>query len=336
MFPQQFENALKRIEDHRQARAQEAHQEVRQVLEASEELKAWGIDTVLIGSYARHTSIHPGRDVDVFSKLSSLDTDASPDHVFSVCVRVLTDEYGARAEAQRRSVKIAFKSDHEDDRFSVDAVPAVKMGLHWAIPNRDPSAWAGDDRWVETNPERLTELTHKQNRQPILNGQGMYVPTVKFVRQIRRHHLGESKPGGLYFELLTYWAFNAGLENDGSFAEVLAEVLEFIAQRLDAAPGDPVMDPALNRPFEPRPTLAELQAAGTKFSELARMAHRALSEERCPAAALWRRILGQNRRGWCFTLPEGCDEQGREIAPIAAVSSRGPREAGSFGSDQHA
>jgi hypothetical protein len=333
-LPRQFGDALSRVEDHRQDRAQKAHQEVRSVLETSQQLKDWGIDTVLIGSYARHTSIHPGKDVDVFSKLASLDASASPNEVFDAFVRVLTEEYGSRARPQNRSVKIAFGSEDED-AFSVDAVPAVKMGSRWAIPNRDPSNWGGGGGWVETDPEKLTELTSRMNQQPTLNGQGMYVPTVKLMRQTRNYHLADLKPGGLYCELLTYWAFDAGIENDGSFAQVLAEVLESISHRLDAASDDPLMDPVLNRPFEPRPTLTELQAAATKFHELAQMAQTALAQERCPAAALWRRILGKNSRGWCFTLPEGCDEEGRQVAPITAISSRGSREAGSFGADKY-
>lgn len=334
-FPAQFENALSRIEDHRHDRAQKAHQEVRNVLESSEQLEAWGIDTVLIGSYARRTSIHPGKDVDVFSKLTGVDTNASPNEVFDTFVRVLTREYGARAEPQNRSIKIVFEFGDEDDRFGVDVVPAVRMGSRWAIPNRDRSIWAEGDRWVETDPERLTALAHGQNQKPVLNGQGMYVPSVRLMRQTRNHHLTDSKPGGLYFELLTYWAFEAGIENDGSFAEVLAEVLQSVSHGLSTAPDDPLVDPVLDRPLEPRPTVAELQAAATKFDELAQKARTALSEERCPAAASWRRILGKNSRGWCFTLPEGCDEEGREIAPITAISSRGSREAGSFGADQY-
>jgi hypothetical protein len=57
-----------------------------------------------------------------------------------------------------------------------------------------------------------------------------------------------------------------------------------------------------------------------------------LTMEACPAAAIWRRILGANQRGQCFPLPAGCDESGRRITPaVTAVTARGASEAGGFG-----
>ena len=79
-LPNQFKDALSRIEikGEKRARAIGAHSEIRSYLEENEILYKWGIDTVLIGSYARHTGIHPGHDVDVFSKLTNLDMKMEP------------------------------------------------------------------------------------------------------------------------------------------------------------------------------------------------------------------------------------------------------------------
>jgi tRNA nucleotidyltransferase (CCA-adding enzyme) len=148
----QFDESLALIDIGAKAtRAQEAHTEVRQVLETSETLRSWGIDTILIGSYARHTGIYPGKDVDVFSKMTKLDTSESPKNVFETLRNTLVGHYGRRATAQRRSVKVSFRSE-----FSVDAVPAVKSGTRWAIPNKNQAAWEElSSRWTETDPERL-------------------------------------------------------------------------------------------------------------------------------------------------------------------------------------
>lgn len=331
----QFEKALSLIEisGKKRERAIKAHEEMRAVLESSEELQKLGIDTVLIGSYARHTGIYPGRDVDVFAKLTKLDTSAEPRPAFERVCQVLVDHYGDRAEPQRRSIKVSF--DYDGDGFAVDAVPAVRLGERWALPNRDRDNWGDPDRrWIETDPEYLGELTRERNKNPKVDDQGAYVPTVKLVRQIRREHRGDEKPGGLYFELLTYWAFGAGVNGD-SFAGILAETLRSISGQL--ASGAVVIDPVLGKPYKPTPEPADLAAAASVFVQLADDAERALGESHCPAAAIWRRIIGRNDRGTCFPLPEGCDEAGRELAgAVTAVTARGSREAGGFGSCRHA
>jgi hypothetical protein len=329
-FPNQFEKALTTIEisGTKRDRAVEAHAELRGVLESSGELQKLGIDTVLIGSYARHTGIYPGRDVDVFAKLTKLDTSAEPGMVFDAVCRVLIDHYAERAQPQPRSIKVSF--DYDGDGFAVDAVPVVRYGERWALPSREREVWADPERrWIETDPEYLGTLTAKRNQQLQVGDQGAYVPTVKLIRQVRREHRGDAKPGGLYFELLTYWAFEDGI-NGSSFAEILAATLRSVAEQL--GDGKALIDPVLNEPYSPAPGPTDLAAASAAFSKLADQAERALGETRCPAGATWRRIIGRNDRGMCFPLPDGCDETGRELtAAVSAVAARGSREAGGFG-----
>jgi hypothetical protein len=222
---EQFEGALARIEvsGPKRDRAIKAHEEMRGVLEADPKLQEWGIETVLIGSYARRTGIYPGKDVDVFVKLTKLTTEsAQPATVYNRVRDVLVDHYGDRAKPQARSIKVEF--DFDGDGFAVDAVPAVRMGERWGIPRRKTELWESPDvaeRWVETDPEKLAELTTERNKSPKVGPQGAYVPTVKLLRQTRRHHLGDQKPGGLYFEILTFWAYQSGAITGDCFAEIL-------------------------------------------------------------------------------------------------------------------
>lgn len=327
----QFEAALSRIEitGKKRERAVAAQAEIREHLEGDDVLRGWGVDTVLIGSYARHTSIRPGKDVDVFTKLPELDTTANPSLVFETVRAVLVAKYGERAKPQARSIKVSFDEDGDD--FAVDVVPAVRMRARWGIPRRDTSRWADPDpdaRWVETDPEHLGELTIENNRLLTVDGRGAYVPTVKLVRQTRRHHRGDAKPGGFYFELLSYWAFRSGATDGDSFAEIFATTLGAIAAQL--ADTTPLIDPVLNRPYKPEPDPNDRADAQATFTRLAAMANRALSVGRCPAAALWREILGTNDLGPCFPLPPGCDEDGNEIKRIAPVAATGSREASGF------
>jgi hypothetical protein len=327
----QFEQALGliNISDERRQFAIEAHEEIRGILEADETLCAWGISTVLIGSYARHTAIHPGKDVDIFARLTNLSVDdTSPAVIFEHVRDLLVAHYGDRAEPQNRSVKVSF--DRDGFEFSVDAVPAVRLGQRWAIPRHDVDLWDDpDERWVETDPEKLTRLSSEQNKTLKIDGQGVYVPTVKLMRQTRSHHLPDQKPGGFYFELMTYWVFDTGRVNAASFAEVFAAALGAVAAEL--ASGAVLIDPVLGSTYKPAPDPTVREHAAVVFAGLAQRAQHALrAESRCEAAKLWREILGSNCEGQCFPLPEGCDESGRALPVTAVGSSRGSREPGPF------
>ncbi len=156
------------------------------------------------------------------------------------------------------------------------------------------------------------------------------MPTVKLIKQVRNHGLADSDPGGLFFELMTYWAFKTNATAD-NFAETLTYTLRSIANQLSRMPTVPLIDPVLERPYEPVPKQPDIERAAAKFNDIAARAESALSAETCPAAAIWRNIIGKNGRGWCFTLPEGCDETGKKITPITSAISRGPRESHGFG-----
>ncbi len=327
---EQFNAALSRIEvsGSRQENAAKAHKEVRDVLEADDDLKEMGVDTVLIGSYSRHTGVYPGRDVDVFARLTRHDASSGPKAIFDAVNGALVRHYRASAQPQRRSTKVTF----EQYKLSVDAVAAVRLSNNWAIP--DISKVGKERGWVATNPERLGELTTAQNGKKIIDGRGGYVPIVKLVRQTREAHIGESGPGGLYFELLTYWAFTAGISGD-SYAEAFAQTLRAIALQLKAGENVPLIDPALNTPFSPKPSSDEMSLASSRFDKLATKAERALHLPKCEAAVAWREILGSNDRGNCFPLPEGCDETGKVIGAVTVNTGRGTNEARPFAVGRH-
>jgi hypothetical protein len=154
------------------------------------------------------------------------------------------------------------------------------------------------------------------------------VPTVKLMRQIREHHLGDRKPGGLYIEMATYWAFQRTVTFGPSFAEILASTMQVVGDQL--ATGAVLNDPALGTPYAPAPSRDELIVAGNRFRQLSEKARAALQMDVCQAATIWRQILGKNADGPCFPLPDGCDEYGRKVAPIAAVAATGPNEARPF------
>lgn len=309
----QFEQARENVEpsEKDKTNAPKAHLEVRRVLEKDPYLTDAGIDTILIGSYARHVSIRRMRDVDVFSKLHDLPDDVEPRDLLKTFERALTDGFGEdRVEPQDRSVTVLFP----DFDLHVDAVPARPKSDHWEIPDRTERGGG----WEETNPERLGELTTEMNERH----QDLYVPTVKLIRQTRRAHL-DKQPGGLYFEILTYHAFDSGAVSGSNIAEYFCSALQGVVSQLELAIEDGLADPTLpGRTISTRASRGELEAALEKFRGLAAMANRALDDEdRCRAAKVFQGILGRNTEDQVvFPMPDDCDEGGNKRPASAIVA----------------
>ncbi len=340
----QFDQALTNIEINKDKakRAINVHTEIRDVLEKDEKLTEWGVDTKLIGSYSRDTGIYPGKDVDVFVKLTKLDTKSEPKDVYNAVWDALQKEYGdakegGRAEQQARSVKVTFPdkgiSSGANSSFAVDAVPAVQDGEHWAIPTKDRNRWtASTGRWVTTDPERFGDMSSTfstSQLSPVVGGRNAYKPIVKLMRQARRTHLGDKRPRGLFVEFATYEAWVSGTVTGDEWGPLLAQTLRLVAKRFADAAIWPLCDPVLGTPVEPPVDEKDLANAAAVFSELADLADQALNLDDCQAALKWRKILGSNDRADpVFPLPPGCEASGNRMVPIVPVSRP---EARSFG-----
>lgn len=334
-----------------------AHLEVRTALRASSTLAAHGLDDVLIGSYARHVSIWPGKDVDVFGRLTAETTDTiSPDVAYGLFETALS-RFAAegRLTAQPRSLKVDYSPerapqpqfiraaareyDWREDQvaavlndlrnvafeFSVDVVPAVVWGSDHGIPETGQQPQTGErhrtGRWRKTNPIALTDRTRDLNQMLAVQGRGAYVPAVRAVKQIKAHYLPGAKPSSLYYEFVLHEGFASGRVTGSSWADVVASALTFIAQRLATAGSDPVRDPVLRKPYAPAPSAMELAAASAVFDDAAQRARRALTSDRCQAALEWRAVFGSNlKHDPVFPLPAGCRGTGTALGGAAAVN----------------
>jgi hypothetical protein len=302
-----FVQAMSNIEPGEDAiNAKTAHADVSAVLTKSQPLINLGINPVLIGSYAREVSIRRVKDVDVFGRLTTADENLRPGHAIDLFEEALEDEYDGRIERQHRSIKVDFPNFN----LAVDVVPARPCGDHWEIPRKTDQ----DNRasWKETNPLRLNELTSETNKAFTLNDKGIYVPTVKLVRQVRRFWVG-GQPGGFFFEILTYWAFNEGDFDADSRAGYLVAALECIEQELPKARDDGLDDPTMDgHVISTKATEADFDVAIARIGEAADLARRALEEpDDCRSAVLWRQLLGKTSDGTdVFPLPEYCNADG--------------------------
>lgn len=341
----QFSDALTNVEVNgdKRARAIVAHTEIQDVLASDDQLRRWGISTRLIGSYSRQTARYPGKDVDVFARFEALDTSSMPRTIYERVEAVLVNRYGlaadgGRATPQDRSIKVDFPDpDSRDDTqaFAVDAVPAVRDGVRWAIPTKDRKRWAeSTGRWVPTNPERFGELSSELSTSafsPSVASQNAYKPTVKLMRQARHVHLGDLRPGGLYVEFAVYDVWNSGLVIGDEWDPLFAMTLRAVANRFNQAPYLPIVDPGMGTAVAPTLNDDDWTHAGGVFARLADLADAAVLAEKCAAAAKWREILGENERGQVFPLPPGCDAGGFPISAVAPIAGVGMNEARKFG-----
>lgn len=342
-LPDQFEAAVTNVtvSSDKQSLAIAAHTEVRELLESDEVLRSWGVDSILIGSYARQTARHPGKDVDVFLRFAKLTIADNPVQIYDRVAQTLIHRYGlvesgGRVTLQARSVKVDFSgSDARADlEFSIDAVPAVPWGDDWGIPNRDRQSWnAEGTRWVRTNPVAFADVSTElstSDSSPTVHGRNAYKPVVRLLRQARHVHLADERPGGLYVEIAAFYAWKAGRVDGGSWAELLASSLEEVARGFEDAAVTGLDDPILETPLAPPLTSAQWSDASRVFGALADKATEALASDACRAAMLWREILGENERGPILPLPPGCGADGRAVPAASAVSRQGPDQARGF------
>jgi hypothetical protein len=346
-----------------------AHVEVRSILRADGQLRRHGLDDVLIGSYARRVSIWPGKDVDVFGRLTTENVGSIiPDTayaMFGTALQTYADQ--GRLTLQPRSFKVDFGPARVPDEqyiraaaseyqweprrvqrvleqlgqlafpFSVDVVPPVAWADHFGIPEIGRHAATGEryrtGQWRLTNPVELTRLTRVQNRAPRIGGIGAYVRTVRSVKQMKAHHLPDAKPSTLFYELILYDGVTDGTITGASWADITASALAYIAGRLRDLDARPICDPVLREPYQPLPSPGDLTTAGTVFDDIARGAARAVrANTRCQAAIEWRRVFGGNEQ-WdnVFPLPPGCRGTGATMGTAAANIAAGGTAERSFG-----
>lgn len=325
-------------------RAIAAHTEVRALLEADPELCSWGVDTILIGSYARQTARYPGKDVDVFLRFKNLSVHHDPGKVYDAVERTLVAKYGlkdyeegGRVTRQSRSLKIDFldpDDDLSDNSFSIDAVPAVPWGEHWGIPNRDRDQWNSEEkRWIKTNPVKFADDTNAlavATWSPTVGTMNAYRPVVRLLRQVRHVHFGEQRPGGLFIEVAAYYAWEDQSITGTTWAELVTSTLEQVAKRFEQCAESGLLDPVLDTPMKPALDSWQWTAAADRLSQLAEQARQALDSERCRAAKMWRDILGSNDRGQVLPLPDGCDANGFPVGAVTAVGAIGSNDPRGF------
>lgn len=303
----QFETAQSNIEPSKTDwdTAPEAHEEIGKVLGADEKLKEWGVNPILIGSYARRVSIRRVYDVDMFCRLDDYPDGIPAADVLDRVYDVLVVKYGKKnVTLYDRSVTVLVP---DADGLYVDVVPARQSGDVWEIPTKD-------EGWVETNPVKMTELKEDKNAEY----DDLYVPCVKLLRQARRNLLGKTNPGGFTVEMALYTACEEGLVSGDTTAEFFASAMEGVADvfRRIADEGFEMPDPSMDGEVLDFDEDADFDTARDKFTTAAtdaRAAYDMDDDEAGKAAVLLQGILGSNDDFTnVFPMPSGYDKDGNK------------------------
>ena len=153
--------------------------------------EAWGLDDdFLTGSYRRHTKTKRLKDVDIFVVI---DPDGSQAYLRDLTPSKILEALQAVLETKYANVTVdgfacVVKAGTGDEVASFEVVPAFKRtGGGWEIPDADRSIW------IATNPK----VHHEQSTN--INGRcdDRFVPFVKMIKGINRHHDEPIKPSFL-------------------------------------------------------------------------------------------------------------------------------------------
>lgn len=312
----QFREALKRVEPTTEDKtnAPKAHNAVRDALAENPTLNDWGLDPILIGSYARDVSIRRMKDVDVFGRLPGVPDSIGPDELLRRFEEALVDAFGRdRITRQARSIQVGFP---ELEGLYVDAVPARPWTSPagedaWQLPKR------GESGWQATNPEQLTQLKTDLNAE----FDKLYVPVVKLLRQTRRSLMGKRKPGGLTVEIAAALAFQSGDVAGTTIGDLYVSALRRVGTELHNAfvLGLGLDDPTLSgEQILVRGDDADKTALAKAFLDAGERAQGALvagPDDKCRSAKVFQDILGkavddQGDQDHVFPMPDDCNLDG--------------------------
>ncbi len=224
------------------ASAQRSNNALRSYLERDDYFGPQLVDAFLNGSYARHTTVQPIKDVDIIVVVGEDWMEADPGRAMESLRSKLAQRYdNHRTRRQRRAVKVTLSD------ITLDVVLAVAphgMERPLKIPDREAH------RWIETHPKRQLELVKALGAQT----DGNYSRLVRLAKAWARARVAApDRPSSFVLECAVYHIISAGPSRfSGQLDEAFGALLEDLyawdsGRRGNLLPwGQPtVADPAL-------------------------------------------------------------------------------------------
>jgi SMODS domain-containing protein len=230
------------LPDSQLAAAQRSHNALRTYLANDDYFAHLTLDTFLNGSYARHTTVQPIKDVDIVVVVKKEWLEGDPTRAMEALRRKLSHRYDDwRTRRHRRAVRVTL-SDICLDVLLATAPDGLARPLR--IPDRELRSW------IKTHPRRQLELVNALSSRT----NGNYSRLVRLLKVWARSRVAEpDRPRSFVLECAVYHVVAA---KPASFAGAVDEAFALLLQQLVAwdfgratrflSIGEPVVgDPAL-------------------------------------------------------------------------------------------
>jgi hypothetical protein len=291
---------------------------VRDHLAQDDDFKTVDPDTLLIGSYDRHTAIGDLKDVDVLVFVDPDGEELGPRSVLTNLKKSLGNMPGVTRvdlTSQRRSVRV----DLEDYDFTLDVVPALipeTLDDPLLVPDRV------DDEWLSSHPlgyaERLTEIDRLSGRK--------IRPTIRLFKHWRGVHMVYRRPKSYLVEVLTGDQM-ARLDLSGKGqGETFWMAMDAVCSRCQdayetegAVPR--ILDPMVRCSIASQWDRTSFVAFMDRLSQSRDWAEKALAmpaEKHQNAVALWQRVFGDAFPGYVEKCPY-CEGERMRAAQAAGT-----------------
>lgn len=283
-LPAEFKDLLSSIEppDSDVADAKAAHEKVREQLRTDEDFKEAHKDTLLSGSYARHTAINDINDVDVIC-LVDIDKSTTEPEVVLAFTESILNKYYTKTKRQGRSVGAQAAKG-----VWLDIVPATPTGGDdgplW-IPDRDAKAW------VATHPKGQIQTTRDKNK----STGGYHVQVIKLMKFWRDRLPTEScRLKSYILESLIYGQIGTPSSHAGAVVNVLEGIESSYGWYRDLNLVPTIADPAYSSVNVAKHwELKEFKDFMSQVKAAAATARKALqSKDAAESRKLWRQIFG--------------------------------------------
>lgn len=351
-----FTKYLKSVmpDDRAVERAITAHADLRDDLEADEELGQYIARTLLSGSYGRDTATHGIKDVDIIVQITLTQAEVrsikNENETEQACLLRLTkkaiERTGRAAETKtaRRSINVELPEEINEIAGNLPALTLDIVPVLIPYDKKQDPMWIADRelrQWCYTYPNsQLNDSVDRNQQSKKVDGYHSYKSLVKMMKSWKKVHFGKNKtPKGFILECMVAKFHNPGAEHwidvvidflqNVCYAYPDPDQLQIIPKIHDISNMNPQTIHIAKKIEDARRVLNKMHWSLAQV----KLANETAKTDLYKAAKILQLVFGADASmDLCFPLPEEDGAKSNEVAPIAERGSKhNVREAPQFG-----